>query len=196
MTSFFHNKDFALLNKELDTFNAAREQVIRKSRDVVIMSKKIISAVHRGEIEKAAKLKSQFTQDLKSVQNLARKHAGLYHSGSTRIAEQEYVEAIALLGFAQEGKVPSFAACKVDPESYLMGLCDLTGELVRRAINAAINEQYSEAVHAKECVAQLYDELLMFTFRGGELRKKFDSIKYDLKKLEDLILDLKLKDLV
>ena len=30
-------------------------------------------------------------------------------------------------------------------------------------------------------------------FRNGELRRKFDGIKYDLKKMEDLLLSLKLQ---
>jgi len=73
-------------------------------------------------------------------------------------------------------------------------LCDLTGELVRRAINKAINEQYSESVEIRDVVAMIYENLMQFDFRNGELRRKFDSIKYDLKKLEDLVLELKLKD--
>ena len=39
----------------------------------------------------------------------------------------------------------------------------------------------------------MYGELLKFDFRDNEVRRKFDAVKYDLRKLEDLVLDLKLK---
>ena len=45
----------------------------------------------------------------------------------------------------------------------------------------------------RDFVEELYGEMLKFNFRNGELRRKFDGIKYDLKKLEDLVLDLTLK---
>jgi len=92
----------------------------------------------------------------------------------------------------KNNKIPTNTRLKLDPEFYLMGLIDLTGELVRKAINSAIKEDYKTAVNLKNLVSELYDELLLFDFAGGELRKKFDSIKYDLKKLDDLVLNLKL----
>ena len=42
-------------------------------------------------------------------------------------------------------------------------------------------------------IEDLYSELLKFNFRSGLLRKKFDSIKYHLAALEDLVLKIKLK---
>jgi hypothetical protein len=36
--------------------------------------------------------------------------------------------------------------------------------------------------------------LMMFDFRNIPVRRKFDSIKYGLNKLENLILELKLKN--
>ena len=49
----------------------------------------------------------------------------------------------------------------------------------------------ASVVHGLE---ELYGELLKFDFRDGELRKKFDGIKYDLKRLEDVALSIKLKE--
>ena len=31
-------------------------------------------------------------------------------------------------------------------------------------------------------------------FKNGELRRKYDGIKYDIKKLDDLVFQLKMKD--
>ena len=81
-------------------------------------------------------------------------------------------------------------------ENYLLGLCDLVGEVVRRSINLAIKGKFDAAVEAKEFVAELYYQLSKFDFRNSELRRKFDGMKYELKKLEDLVLDLKLKGMI
>ena len=48
-------------------------------------------------------------------------------------------------------------------------------------------------VEIRDVVDEIYGELLKFDFRDSDLRRKFDSVKYDLKKLEDLLLELKLK---
>jgi predicted translin family RNA/ssDNA-binding protein len=45
----------------------------------------------------------------------------------------------------------------------------------------------------KELVSEIYGEMIKFDFRNGDLRKKFDGIKYDLKKIEDLVFEIKIK---
>ena len=53
--------------------------------------------------------------------------------------------------------------------------------------------EVEKVIKIKDEVDTIYGELLKFDFRDNEVRRKFDSIKYDLRKLEDLVLDLKLK---
>ena len=43
-----------------------------------------------------------------------------------------------------------------------------------------------------EDVAEIYDGLLNFSFRG-DVRKKFDLVKYVMIRLEEIMLELKLK---
>ena len=74
-----------------------------------------------------------------------------------------------------------------------MGLCDLCGELTRKAVNSVIAENYSLVLEIKDFITQLHEDLELFSL-SGELRKKFDSIKYHLSKLEDIVLRLKLSD--
>ncbi|MBU0461597.1 MAG: hypothetical protein KJ574_03340 [Nanoarchaeota archaeon] len=93
----------------------------------------------------------------------------------------------------KNGKMPTSSSLKVNDEHYILGVCDLTGELVRKAINSVINDDYKTAKDIHAFVSELYEELSKFSFFSGELRKKYDSIKYDLKRLDDLLLSLKLK---
>jgi predicted translin family RNA/ssDNA-binding protein len=189
-------KDFVEIQKHMDLFDRIRDDVIKKSRDVVKLSKQIIYSVHRDEIHKAEKLKEKIKISLGELVGMTKEHNALYYSGSLKVAEQEFVEALVFLEFVKNKSLPSFEELNVQIENYLLGLCDLTGELVRRAINCSIKENFDDAVAAKNAVSEIYDQLMQFDFRNGELRRKFDSIKYDLKKLEDLVLQLKLKDKV
>lgn len=185
--------DFAQLQQQLSSNDAARDKLIIKSREVVKLSKKIIYAVHLGHIHRAEKLHDQIKKELDTVQKLASTNPALKYSGSVTIAEQEFVEAVCFLDFVKSGKVTPHAQLNVDAESYLLGLCDLTGELLRNGINASIKENYAETVRIKDVVSELYGEFMQFEFRNGDLRRKFDSIKYALNKLEDVVLELKLK---
>lgn len=186
--------EFVRLHKELEAFEEHREAIIRKSRDIISLSKQIIYAVHRNELNPAEKLVRDIKANVKHLVALTKKHPALYYSGSLRIAEQEFVEAVAYYTFIKDGSLPTAKELGVDLENYLMGLCDLFGELMRRATNSAIKENYKEVVSIRTFLSDLYDELMKFEFRNSELRKKFDGLKYELKKVEHLILELKLKE--
>jgi predicted translin family RNA/ssDNA-binding protein len=184
-------KDLESIKSKIDAYEQQRDKVIRTSRDVVKLSKKVIYALHRKDMMSAGKAVSDMNKEFKKLVSVA-KHPKLLSSGSYKVAVQEYVEAFCFYELMKNNRIPTNTKLKLDPEFYLMGLIDLTGELVRKSINSAIKGDYKTSVKLKELVSELYDELLLFDFAGGELRKKFDSIKYDLKKLDDLVLNLKL----
>lgn len=188
-------KDLEAIRSKIDAFEKERDFTIKQSREVVKLSKKVIYAVHRKDMTNASKAVTSMKKEFSEL-NKKCKHPKLTHSGSFKVAVQEFVEALCFYELMKNNKIPKNSVLKLDPEFYLMGLIDLTGELVRKAINSAINADYKTSINLKALVSELYDELMLFDFAGGELRKKFDSVKYDLKKLDDLVLSLKLSDKV
>ena len=185
-------KDLANIRKNLEALDSLREELIKKSRQVLKLSKRIVYAIHRKDLDSAASKIKDIHILIKEIQTTGKKTPRLIGYGSYKVAIQEYVEAIAFYEVMKNNKIPSNTRLKVDDEFYLMGLADLTGELVRKAINSAINEDFKTSIELRELVSELYDELLLFDFSNGELRKKFDSIKYDLKKLDDLVANITL----
>ncbi|HME87253.1 MAG TPA: hypothetical protein VKE88_02475 [Candidatus Nanoarchaeia archaeon] len=185
-------KDFESMRKEMESADKDRENLIAQSREVIKLSKKIIYAVHRKDMKEAAPAVTEMKQKVKSIAKLTN-DSELEFAGSKRAALQEYVEAICYYEFVKNGKVPSHTDLDLDSETYLLGLCDLSGELVRNAIHEVIDGKNESALKVKELVTELFWELSQFDFRNGELRRKFDGIKYDVKKLEDLALQLKLR---
>lgn len=171
-------------------YDTEREKLIKKSRDVLKLSKQIIYAVHRDEMDNAKKLVDEIEKERKELEKIAQHSNKMVYEGSYKIAIQEYVEAVLYYHFVKNG---TLADIKVMAEHYILGLCDLPGELSRRAVFLAGKGQTEEVVKIKDLVDQIYGQLLKFDFRDNEIRRKVDSVKYELMKLENLVFELKLK---
>src|SRR3990167_6579754 len=139
-----NEKEFREIAKHLDQFEEKREQQIAKSRDIIKISKQIIYALHRNDVKEAESYVNTIKKELKKLSSYH------YDTNMASVAWQEYVEAIAFYHFVKDKKIPTSKDLGVDPESYLLGLCDLTGELVRRAVNAVIQKDYKEAMLCKD----------------------------------------------
>jgi translin len=179
-----NKKEFAKIRAELVKSEKARELLIQDSREIIRLSKLIIYALHRGDLKKAAVLVKKIKSKTK---NLPSEN---YGTGVKNVALQEYTEAMALFSFVKTKKIPTRSELGVDTGNYLAGLCDLTGELVRMAVNRAIKKQYDDVFKIKNLVEAIYGEFLQLDLRGGELRKKSDQIKWNLQKLENTAYDI------
>ena len=184
-----NKKEFGKIRKEIEAFDAKRESIIQISREVINLSKRLIYAVHRDDIKSA----SLYVKDIEKKKKSLDAHVSL-DTNINQVALQEYVEALCYYHFVKDKKLPTKASLKVDNESYLMGLCDLTGELGRKAVNEVIKKNFKQVMVIKNLVEEIYGEFLDFNLRNGELRKKSDQIKWNLKKLEDVVFELKLKE--
>ncbi len=182
--------NFSKLRKEIQDYDSDREKLIKKSRDVLKLSKQVIYAVHRDEITSAAKLVKQIEAEKKKLEAIAKHNNKLVYEGSYKVAIQEYVEAILFYNFIKTNKLVDV---KVLAEHFVLGLADLPGELVRKAVFLAGKGEVQKVIKIKDEVDLIYGELLKFDFRNNDVRRKVDAVKYDLRKLEDLVLDLKLK---
>ena len=185
---------FAHLQKTLEQHDTKRELIIRESRDALKLSKKAIYSIHRADIARGHELLASAHKHLAAAKKHADNNPHLLTTGAYLEAQEEFAEASFYHAFTANQKFPTPETLGVDHDQYLSGMCDLVGELVRAGINAAINEQYDKTRNIKELIAGIYAELMKFDFRNSPLRRKFDSIKYGLEKLEDVILDLKLRD--
>lgn len=182
--------NFTKLQKEFQDYDNEREKLIKKSRDVLKLSKQIIYALHRDELSRAKKLVEEIEQERKELDKIARHSQKMAYEGSYKIAVQEYVEALLYYHFIQTGEL---AELKVMAEHYILGLCDLPGELGRRAVFLAGKGDLVCVEKIRNMVDKIYGELLKFDFRDNEIRRKVDAVKYELMKLENLVFELKLK---
>ncbi len=167
------------IQKELKDADDRREIVIQLSRDIIKESKLIIYGLQRDD-----------SVDLKKIETLVKKLKRESQTGIENTAIQEYVEAICFYHYLHHKKILSYQELNVDVDSYLMGLCDLTGELMRMAVKDVIQKKYDRAREITSFVEELYGLFLQLDLRNGPLRQKADSIKWNLQKLEHLLLDI------
>lgn len=179
--------DFAKIRKEIKDSDNNRESLIRASRDIIRLSKQIIYSIHRSDLKNAESLAKKIKADVKKLPS------GDFGTGMKKVALQEYVEAVTLINFAKSKKVLTRKSLDVSNEAYLGGISDLTGEMVRLAVNMAIKKKDKEVLIIKDVVEQIYGEFLQIDLRGGELRKKSDQIKWNLQKLEDIAYNISKK---
>jgi predicted translin family RNA/ssDNA-binding protein len=183
---------FAKLKAAMDSFDEKRDRIIRESRDILTNSKHAIYSIHRDELA-AAKEQLAAAKAVKTkLEALIGDDAGLRTGGFSSACE-EYVEAAALLSYVTNGAFPTPEDLGVSGEEYLLGLADLTGELTRRAVLAATKQQRDEVARIHKLLEAIYGEFVKFDFRNGELRRKYDSIKYSLQKVEQVLYDLSLR---
>ena len=181
--------EFKNIRNEMQASDLKREQVIQLSREIITLSKQIIYAAQRNELNEAKSA-------IKTIQPKVRKLRKIKIALDTNInsvAFQEYVEALSFYEFVKNKKIPTRKKLQVSAENYLSGLCDLTGELVRKSIYDVIHKKFNEAEEIKDFVHEIYGEFLKLHLRNGELRKKSDAIKWNLKKLEEVMYDISMK---
>ncbi len=177
--------DLKHIDKEMQLFDKRRDDMLQKCHEAIRFSKRVIYAVHRDD-KSVSELAKELTEKIQKL----RTRGELQFSSTYKVAMQEYVEADCLYEFIYNNKVPTQRELYVSAPDYLSGLCDLTGELMRKANYFAINGKIKEALRVKELVDKIYEQFLLLDIRDNELRKKFDNVKYNLQKLEDLALHM------
>jgi len=185
--------DFKKMKEIIETYDSKREELIKISRDITKKSKQAIYSLQRKNIKEAKELIADAKKNISVLKKQIIHEPELLYEGSYNAALQEYAEGVTFLYFLEKNKLISSKELDVGTENYLLGLCDLTGELVRYAVNRSINDDFAKVIEIKEFVSQIYEIMMEFNFRNSELRKKYDSIKWNLQKLEDLVYELKLK---
>jgi len=195
MTDLIDSAYFSKIKEEIENYDHKREEVVKDSNKIVKLSKNVIYSVHRNNLDSAQKVLDEMKSILerlnKEISNNSKLNVGAY-----KVAVQEYVEALCYLEYNKGNKLPTHEEIGlegVDVEYYLLGLCDLAGELSRNALNSAIDGDLDSVNKVRSFMNSLYEELMLIDFRNGELRKKVDGIRYEVQKLNNLVFDLNKK---
>ncbi|MFA6394014.1 MAG: hypothetical protein WCW25_04040 [Patescibacteria group bacterium] len=186
-----NKKFFAQLKKDYDRHEAERRQIISLANQILHDSKRVIFSLHREDRKKAGESLKEIEEKLIYLDKKF-SSARLYEEGSFKAAMEEYVEAKMYFKLLSGEKIDKIPKLKVGIESYIGGICDLTGELVRLATNEAARGKISEAERVKGMINAVMAELVEFDMTGY-LRTKYDQAKTNLRKIEQIAYEIKIR---
>eukprot|EP00126_Sphaerothecum_destruens_P010543 Sdes_comp20768_c0_seq6m16787 len=82
-----------------------------------------------------------------------------------------------------------------DSEDYLHGICMISSELSRWAVNSVTSGAFDRPLKISQFLSELHGGFRLLNLKNDFLRKKFDSMKYDIKKVEEIVYDLSIRQL-
>jgi len=80
-------------------------------------------------------------------------------------------------------------------EDYLHALISLVNELSRLAVNAVTLGNFDEPIKISIFVKDVFVGFTMLNLKNDTLRRRYDSLKYDIKKVEEVVYDVSLRKL-
>lgn len=168
----------------LNNLNEKREKVVKASRDITMNSKKVIFQVHRIGKHNKDEVLEKAEKDLQAVrdQHVSRLVKELNGTDFWKLRRayspgvQEYVEAATFCKFCRAGTLlnldemnatflqlsdPSIEPLQINILDYLLGLADLTGELMRLAISRISDGELDFADKICRFVRDVHRELTL-----------------------------------
>ncbi|PNY27649.1 Translin [Tolypocladium capitatum] len=81
-------------------------------------------------------------------------------------------------------------------EEYILSLTDLTQDLSRLATNAVTHGDFALPMVIGAFIKDLFAGFQLLNLKNDILRKRADAVKYDVRRVEDVVYDLSLRGLV
>lgn len=162
-----------VINKDLKDVQERREKLIKGTRDAVMLSSKSIVSMHHGQLDDARKNMAQ----AKGMLAEFREYAGDDLTKYVAVAEQEVVEAYALLAVMEGKDLPTMEELGVSGPSYLTGLLDAVGEVKRLVYDRMRSGNEMDAEKLFAVMEEVYGAVYPFAVYDNivpGLRKKLD----------------------
>ncbi|KAM3547028.1 hypothetical protein ARSEF1564_000069 [Beauveria bassiana] len=116
-------------------------------------------------------------------------------NGSSDLGQLLTLEQVGTV-FAVPTNLKDRDAFHLTIEEYLLALTDLTQELGRLATNAVTLGDFALPLTVSAFLKDLFAGFQLLNLKNDILRKRADAVKYDVKRVEDVVYDLSLRGLV
>jgi predicted translin family RNA/ssDNA-binding protein len=185
----FINKLF----KKYSDYYKKRYEIIKISNDILRNSKQAIFALQRNDYKQADKLLKTSKEKVMLILKGIDKNKYSYE-GAFGAALEEYIEAQLFNSYIQGKKLAAISHIDIKYfDAYISGLCDFTGELVRRSVLKGAQRDVNTVVNIQNLVENIYQQLSKFSLTG-KLRSKYDELKRNLYRIEEILYDLKIRE--
>ena len=208
-------KSFRKHQQELDSRHDKHERLVKCSRDVTIASKRIIFLLQRAGgadnrepiLQEADKKFLEVKELLKTIALELDGEDSYLFSRAYSPGLQEYIEALSFSHFLRNKTLISYEQVKgtfefskeggkdldLNPFDYILGVADLTGELMRLCINSAANGDKETPFEVCRFLRDIHDAFLSFGNVSRNVSSKVRALKASMNKVEVACYTLKVR---
>jgi len=168
------------VREDLSARDRARDEALRRSRELTRLCATAIRAAHREEQETAADLLAQADRVAKEVVTMLEPYPDLLYAGYTQDGLKELAEAHLMVALVEGKELPTPETMGIPGATYLNGLCEAASELRRRCLDLLRRRQIEEAERLLAAMDAVYDVLVTFDFPDavtGGLRRRVDQLR-------------------
>ena len=156
-----------------------REDALKYSRDIIISCRRGIQQLHRNQIQEAETYLKQASVKVAQLYDFTKGYPDLFHAGFVENASQEFVEVFCLYNIMKGEDLPDPDTIQTTYSSYLMGLCDVVGELRRGALDFMLDGNSIKAHEYLHHMDRIYDAIMSFDYPSAlvPIKKKQDMVR-------------------
>lgn len=213
-------QQFRAYATELDDKHDRFERIVKTGRDITIESKRIIFLLHT--IDKKSKQESVLCEADLRLQNVAQNHFKAIsrelenqdpylYLKAYRNGLEEYIEAVTFYQYLSSGNMKNwlelgkaltytssekskFIQILITPFEYILGISDLTGELMRQCINNLATGDSASCYETCNFVRNIYKGFLgCVSISNKEINRKLCTLKQSLHKMENVCYTIKIR---
>ncbi|XP_036332103.1 translin [Rhagoletis pomonella] len=218
MASFVNLEIFSNYQKYIDNEQEIRENIRTKVREIEQLAKEAtiqLQVIHSdlskidNACKEARKQVSACASIYKQLSELIPVGQYYRYSDHWTYITQRLVFLIAMVVYLEAGflvkreiaaemlglKINHADGFHLDIEDYLMGILQMASELSRFATNSVTMGDYDRPLNISHFMANLNSGFRLLNLKNDGLRKRFDALKYDVKKIEEVVYDISIRGL-
>lgn len=192
----FPEATIKLIKDEFTVNNAAREAMFSKTKTLSESAHLAEHALQTGDAEGAtAALAAAGTVVDEILTDIEGATNGWFLRGAGAVsgAFERWISSNCMQTFFSTGRLaPRSAFGRFKDSEYICGVINFCQELGRYAVGRATVGDAASVVLCRDLTQEVFGELLQFDFRNGPLRRKYDGVKYVMRRLEDILYELSL----
>lgn len=168
------------IRQDFEARNAARDEALRRSRELIRYCANTIRATHRAEFEEARQLLATAQQAASELVKCVADYPDLYYTGYTQDALKELAEASITYALITDSPLPDPDDLGVEYPAYLNGLGEAVGELRRHVLDVIRRGQVERGEEILSIMDDIYAVLVTMDFPEaitGGLRRTTDMVR-------------------
>ncbi len=168
------------IRQNFEAKNAARDEALRRSRELIRRCANTIRATHRAEFEEASQLLATAHQAASELVECVADYPDLYYAGYTQDALKELAEASITYALITDEPLPDPDDLSVEYAAYLNGLGEAVGEMRRHVLDIIRRGQTERAEEILVAMDDIYAVLVTIDFPDAitrRLRRTTDMVR-------------------